>query len=146
MKKKILSVSLIIVLLISMLVMLAGCGSDTAQYDENGEYAQYIEKIRNTKSLPKYGMHTYGELFDAILKKSKWAHYSNYLGNGSEVAISVTGENKNTGDKIEFVFVTRTNSDTVKFESGTKNGESVDVYDLSEELLEAAYEELGGEE
>ena len=35
----------------------------------------------------------------AILKKSKWDHYSNYLGNGSEVAISVTGENKNTGDE-----------------------------------------------
>ena len=146
MKKKILSVSIIIALLMSMLVMLTGCGSDTAQYDENGEYAQYIEKIRNTKSVTKYGMHTYGELFDAILKKSKLDHYSNYLGNGSEVAISVTGENKNTGDEIEFVFVTRTNSDTVKFESGTKNGESVDVYDLSEELLEAAYKELGGEE
>ena len=146
MKKKILSESIIIILLMSMLVMLTGCGSDTAQYDKNGEYAQYIEKIRNTQSTTMYGMHTYGELFDTILKNSKWDHYSGYFGNTRDIAISVTGENKNTGDDIEFVFVTRTNSDTVGFESGTKNGESVDVYDLSEELLEAAYKELGGEE
>ncbi len=146
MKKKILNISLIMGLLLSMLVILTGCGSETAQYDENGEYAQYIEKIRNTQSTPMYGMHTYGELFDTILKNSKWDHYSEYFGNTRDIAISVTGENKNNGDEIEFVFVTYTNSDSVKFESATKNGESVDVYDLSEELLEAAYKELGGEE
>lgn len=121
MKKKILIIGYIIILTI-ILVILTGCGESKLPYNQNDEYAKYIEAIRNGKMTYLNEDRTIGELLDNALENSRWTHNTNYVPNGNEVPISITGTSKSTGEDIEIIYTVREDTLKYSFQSITING------------------------
>ena len=137
MKKKIFGILLICVLVLG----LTGCGSSGEKYDKNDPYVEYIELARAQKTGTITDNKTYGELLDAILPDAKWTHYTGYLGNANEEAISCKGKNKNTSEEINVIFVVNLNHENVSVGKYFVNGEEKVNYNLYD-LLKEGFEEL----
>ena len=119
MKKKILSLGIIVILVI-MLVLLTGCGdteNNKANEDNkiNKEYEEYIDAIRNAKASDYFSEYTLGELFDNALTDSVWDQYIRELPGGTnKILISVKGNNKfNENEVTEVIY--EVNKETLEY-------------------------------
>lgn len=98
MKKKILSIVIIMVLGL-MLITLTGCG------DKNKDnYSEAMNEIRNTK-FSALGDFTIGEYIDFALQDAKWTEDNNYSGDRGTGAIKVVGKDKDTGNEVEILWI-----------------------------------------
>lgn len=144
MKKKILSIGIIAILMV-MLIILTGCGNSSKEvYDKKSEYAKYIEAVRNSELGLMYEGHTVGEMIDNLLTDSKWDKFTKYISNGlNHQLISVIGNNKDTGEKVEIVYDVMKDTLEVNFEKMYVNDEESGgylqmLYDSSKELSKNA--------
>ena len=119
MKKKILSLGIIVILVI-MLVLLTGCGdTENNKSNENikinKEYQEYIDAIRNAKAGDFFSNYTLGELFDNALTDSVWNQYIRELPGGTnKILISVKGNNKfNENEVTEVIY--EVNKETLEY-------------------------------
>jgi hypothetical protein len=136
MKKKILGIG-IVAILISMLVVLTGCGSETKnnkQKNNEPEYTDAIIEFRNS-AVGALGDETFGSLLDKALENAKWTENEDYsFVDGG--AIIITGNDKNTGDNVELIWLTKPVSGENGFEKMTKGNEDIGYSAFLSYLLE----------
>ena len=101
---------------------------------------KFIEAIRNGQLSSLYGNRTIGELLDNGLENSKWTYSTNYLPNGNEVPISITGTNKYTGEQIEIIYTVKEDSLNYTFQRITIDGKEGGWTDMIEMVKESADE------
>jgi hypothetical protein len=124
MKKKILVIG-IVVILISMLVVLTGCGENNKESSKEAKaeekYSELIVAVReNTNSKG----HKIGDIIDYAIKDGKWEE--EYYGSSIERYVKVTGTDKETGDEIVIawnVSMSKNGVDKIEYAYFKENGE-----------------------
>ena len=117
MKKKILSILLMGILVIS----LTGCGSN-----EKFEFTEAMIEQRN-HTIGLLGSHTVGEYLDYCVLDQKWSEDDSYITTDGNGAIILTGKDKKTGNKIEVRWYKKLTcsgclSNVYKFKNGDEEG------------------------
>lgn len=120
MKKKILSLGVIAVLVV-MLISLTGCGNNEGEKKQQ-EYTEAMIELRNYTVGVLDGK-TVGEILDIALEDAIWEENTNYsIMSG---AVIVKGKDKNSGDEVELIWLTKVESGRVGFEEMTKGDEKI---------------------
>lgn len=118
MKKKLLSILLIGILVIG----LTGCGNSSNK--GSNEYTDAMNKIRNTKFEMLGEKYNIGNYIDYAIPNAKWSEDDNYVGDRGNGAVKVVGNDKNTGNEVEIVWIKN-------IENGVKRESSIDYIVLN---------------
>ena len=113
MKRKLLSILLIGVLFIG----LTGCGNSSNK--SSNKYTDAMNKIRNTKFEMLGEEYNVGNYIDYAIPNAKWSEDDNYVGDRGNGAVKVVGNDKNTGNEVEIVWIKN-------IENGIKRESSID--------------------
>lgn len=130
MKKKILSLTLIIAMLGGILILLTGC-----EENSNKIYSKMINVVRNAAT--SVGP-TFGETLDYGLENSNWTEKTMSV---YTTEVKVTGKDRETGDSIEIGWeVTSPGGDdhNYKLKTFTRNGEDKGAFSASSYIREYA--------
>lgn len=118
MKKKI----LLFILCGAMVFTLVGCGNSTN--GSSKKYTDAMNKIRNTKFEMLGEDYNVGNYIDYAIPNAKWSEDDNYVGDRGTGAVKVVGNDKNTGNEVEIVWIKN-------IENGVKRESSIDYIVLN---------------
>lgn len=126
MKKRILSLGVVVILIV-MLVILTGCGKKTVEYTENmKKMREYSAGYIDNKSI--------GEILDVAVVEADWQETAKE-GATKSGKIIVKGKDKKTNVDIEIAWLTTKGIyEDNGFDSFTKNGEKLTYGDFLDYL------------